>query len=145
MMILLRLSFFDVQQAFLVFNSCILKTNFYLPNKTALAFRLDPKFLKVQLKYQSFELLFVVSWCHSFVQCWNSIDQYVSGFWLSRCSVWCVHVHWGRVQRISCSIWRCCKRRFLSFLFFVKLGIFFHLSVSLILSIIQSIDSFEFV
>jgi glutamate dehydrogenase len=36
---------FEILRAFLVFNSCILKTNFYLPNKTALAFRLDPKFL----------------------------------------------------------------------------------------------------
>lgn len=33
--------------AFLLFNSCVLKTNMYRPNKTALSFRLDPRFLPI--------------------------------------------------------------------------------------------------
>ena len=39
-----------VWDAFRVFNSAVLKTNFYTPTKVALSFRLDPKFLP-QLEY----------------------------------------------------------------------------------------------
>jgi glutamate dehydrogenase len=39
-----------VWDAFTVFNSAVLKTNFYTPTKVALSFRLDPKFLP-QLEY----------------------------------------------------------------------------------------------
>jgi len=34
-----------VMEAFTVFNSVVLKTNYYTPTKMALSFRLDPKFL----------------------------------------------------------------------------------------------------
>jgi glutamate dehydrogenase len=41
-----------VMEAFSVFNSVVLKTNFYLPTKMALSFRLDPKFLlELKLEY----------------------------------------------------------------------------------------------
>ncbi len=41
-----------VMEAFTVFNSVVLKTNYYLPTKTALSFRLDPKFLlELKLEY----------------------------------------------------------------------------------------------
>jgi glutamate dehydrogenase len=41
-----------VMEAFAVFNSVVLKTNYYIPTKTALSFRLDPKFLlELKLEY----------------------------------------------------------------------------------------------
>jgi glutamate dehydrogenase len=41
-----------VMEAFMVFNSVVLKTNYYIPTKTALSFRLDPKFLlELKLEY----------------------------------------------------------------------------------------------
>jgi glutamate dehydrogenase len=41
-----------VWDAFVLFNSVVLKTNFYVPTKLALSFRLDPKFLReLELEY----------------------------------------------------------------------------------------------
>jgi len=41
-----------VMEAFTVFNSVVLKTNYYTPTKMALSFRLDPKFLlELKLEY----------------------------------------------------------------------------------------------
>jgi glutamate dehydrogenase len=37
---------YDVLRAFLVFNSSVVKTNFYIKNKTALSFRFDTGFLR---------------------------------------------------------------------------------------------------
>ncbi len=51
-----------VWDAFAVFNSAVLKTNFYTPTKVALSFRLDPKFLP-ELEYPQplFGMFLVIS------------------------------------------------------------------------------------
>lgn len=51
-----------VWDAFTVFNSAVLKTNYYTPTKVALSFRLDPKFLP-ELEYPQplYGMFFVIS------------------------------------------------------------------------------------
>jgi glutamate dehydrogenase len=51
-----------VWEAFTVFNSAVLKTNYYTPTKVALSFRLDPKFLP-ELEYPQplYGMFFVIS------------------------------------------------------------------------------------
>ena len=51
-----------VWNAFTVFNSAVLKTNYYTPTKVALSFRLDPKFLP-ELEYPQplYGMFFVIS------------------------------------------------------------------------------------
>ncbi|TEB24207.1 glutamate dehydrogenase [Coprinellus micaceus] len=54
---------FDLQvlESFLIFNKCILKTNFYQPTKVALSFRLAPDFLpEVEYPKKPFGLFMVV-------------------------------------------------------------------------------------
>jgi glutamate dehydrogenase len=51
-----------VWDAFRIFNSAVLKTNFYTPTKVALSFRLDPKFLpEVEYPQPLYGMFLVIS------------------------------------------------------------------------------------